>query len=112
MLVELSGVQTALLVEGRTLVVVQVHGDVDRVAEEAAPQLGVPTLQHLGLSLQHGGEEISVAVLVLAPVLKVLGRPGARGAGCVLERGGKRAKRDAQERKRVGERESVSSFFF
>ena len=72
MLVELSGVQTALLVEGRTLVVVQVHGDVDRVAEEAAPQLGVPTLQHLGLSLQHGGEEISVAVLVLAPVLEVL----------------------------------------
>ena len=71
-LVELGGVQAALLVEGRSLVVVQVHGDVHRVAEEAAPQLAIPTLQHLGLGLQNGGEEITVTVLILAPVFEVL----------------------------------------
>lgn len=38
-LVELLGVQAQRLVEAAALVVVEVHGDVDGVAEEAAPEL-------------------------------------------------------------------------
>jgi hypothetical protein len=53
-------------------VVVEVHGDVDGEAEEAAPQLGDPVVQQLGARLEHGRQEIAVAVLVLAPVLEVL----------------------------------------
>lgn len=41
MLVELGGVQSALLVELGSLVVIEVHRDVDSVAEEAAPQFAV-----------------------------------------------------------------------
>mmetsp|Transcript_32953 Transcript_32953/g.72832 ORF Transcript_32953/g.72832 Transcript_32953/m.72832 type:complete len:279 (-) Transcript_32953:229-1065(-) len=72
MLVELLGVQAQGLVEGRALVVVQVHGDVHRQAEEARPQLGLPVFDEAGLRLEHSSEEVTVAVLVLAPVLEVL----------------------------------------
>lgn len=72
MLVELGSVQANRLVEGGAAVVVQVHGDVHRQAEEAGPQLGLPVVDQLGPGLQHSGEEVAVAVLVLAPVLKVL----------------------------------------
>lgn len=62
-LVELAGVQTEALVESRALVVVQVHSDVHGQAEEAAPQLGLPVIQELGLGLEHGGEEVSVPAM-------------------------------------------------
>jgi len=61
-LVELACVQAEALIEGRALVVVQVHGDVHGQAEEAAPQLGFPVVEELGLGLEHSGEEVAVPV--------------------------------------------------
>lgn len=46
--------------------------EIYREAEEAGPELGLPVVEELGLGLEEGGEEISVAVLILAPVLEVL----------------------------------------
>lgn len=43
-----------------------------REAEEAGPEFGLPVVKELGLCLHESGEEISVSVLILAPVLKVL----------------------------------------
>ena len=70
--VELGGVQTDGLVELGAGVVVEVHGDVHREAEEASPQLSLPVVDELGASLENGGEEVTVTVLILAPVLEVL----------------------------------------
>lgn len=43
-----------------------------RKAEEARPQLCLPVIEELRLCFHQSREEITVAVLVLAPVLKVL----------------------------------------
>ncbi len=40
--------------------------------EKPGPQLGLPVIEELWLCLQKCREEISVTVLILAPVLKVL----------------------------------------
>ena len=72
MLVEVPCVQAQGLVERRALVIIEVHGDIDREAEESGPELGLPVINQLGASLEDCREEVSVAVLILAPVLKVL----------------------------------------
>ena len=41
-------------------------------AEEAAPPLGLLVVEPLRVRLEHLGQEVAVAVLVLAPVLEVL----------------------------------------
>jgi len=66
-------------------VVVEVHGDVDGEAEEAAPQLGHPVVEQLGARLEHGRQKVAVAVLVLAPVLKVLEEGVDLAVGVALE---------------------------
>lgn len=71
MTVELGGVQSHRLIKEGPLVIVKVHGDVDRQAEEPRPQLRLPIIEELGIGLEHGGKEVAMAVLVLAPVLKV-----------------------------------------
>jgi hypothetical protein len=43
-----------------------------RKAEEAGPKLGLPVIKELWLRLQESREEVTMSVLVLAPVLKVL----------------------------------------
>ena len=60
MLVELGGVEADAFIEGRPLVVVQVHGDVDGQAEELAPLAALPVIQELGLCLQDSAEEVTV----------------------------------------------------
>lgn len=70
--VELLGVEAKGFIEVRPLVVIEVHGNVDGQAEETCPQLGAPGGQELRVALQHGSEEVAMAVLVLAPVLKLL----------------------------------------
>ena len=44
-------------------------------AEEARPQLGAPVGEEGGVRLEHGSNEVPMAVLVLAPVLE-LGEDG------------------------------------
>ena len=70
--VELGGVQADGLVELGAGVVVEVHGHVHGQAEEPGPQLGLKVVDELGPGLEARGEEVTVAVLVLAPVLEVL----------------------------------------
>lgn len=70
--VELGGVQADGLVEFGAGVVVEVHGHEHRQAEEARPELGLPVVDELRAGLEAGGEEVAVAVLILAPVLEVL----------------------------------------
>jgi len=53
-------------------VIIEVHGNVDRQAEEAGPQTGLEVGQQLWASLEHGSQEVAVAGLILAPVFKVL----------------------------------------
>jgi len=72
MLVELSGVHAKRGVESISLMVIEVHGDIDRQAEKLAPLAGLPVIGHGWLCLQDCSEEITMPVLVLAPVLKVL----------------------------------------
>jgi hypothetical protein len=43
-----------------------------REAVQPGPQFGLPIVEKLRLGLQKCREEISIAVLILAPVLKVL----------------------------------------
>lgn len=43
-----------------------------REAEETRPEFGLPVIEELRLCLHESREEISVSVLILAPVLKVL----------------------------------------
>jgi hypothetical protein len=43
-----------------------------REAVQPGPQFGLPIVENLRLGLQKCREEISIAVLILAPVLKVL----------------------------------------
>ncbi len=62
MLVELLCVHAQRLVEGRALVVVEVHGDVHTQTEETAPQVGDSALEELGLGLEERGEEVTVSV--------------------------------------------------
>ncbi len=62
MLVKLAGVHAQSLVETGALVVIQVHGDVDRQAEEARPHLGLKVIDHLFASLEDGCQEIAVPV--------------------------------------------------
>lgn len=70
--VELRGVQAEGTVELLAGVVVQVHGHVHGQAEEARPELGLPVVDELGAGLEARGEEVTVTVLILAPVLEVL----------------------------------------
>ena len=70
--VELGGVQADGLVELGAGVVVEVHGHVHGQAEEPGPQLGLKVVDELRPGLEARGEEVTVAVLVLAPVLEVL----------------------------------------
>lgn len=42
-----------------------------REAEETSPELGLPVIQKLGLCLHECREEITVTVLILAPVLEI-----------------------------------------
>ncbi len=51
MLVELASVHTQGLIEGSTLMVVEVHGDVHRQAEETRPELGLEVVDELGPGL-------------------------------------------------------------
>ena len=44
----------------------------NREAEETRPELGLPVIEELRLSFHQSREEISMTILVLAPVLKVL----------------------------------------
>lgn len=60
MLVELSGVHAKGGVESISLVVIEVHGDVDRQAEELAPLAGLPVIGHGWLCLQDCSEEITM----------------------------------------------------
>jgi hypothetical protein len=53
-------------------VVVEVHGHVHGQAEEPGPQLSLEIVDELGPRLEARGEEVTVAVLILAPVLEVL----------------------------------------
>lgn len=41
-------------------------------AEETGPKLGLPVVEELWLCLQESREEVTVSVLILAPVLEVL----------------------------------------
>ena len=84
-LVELGGVQAQGAIERSASVVVQVHGDVHGQAEEPGPQLGLPVVDQLGLGLQARSEEVAVAVLVLAPVLKVLKQRVQLAVGVALQ---------------------------
>ena len=59
-LVELGGIEANAFIEGRPLVVIQVHGDIDGQAEELAPLAALPVIQELGLRLQDGAEEVTV----------------------------------------------------
>lgn len=43
-----------------------------REAEKSGPQLCLPVIEELGLCLHQGREEITMTVLILAPVLKIL----------------------------------------
>lgn len=52
--------------------VVQVHCDENGVAKKERPQLSLPVIYKLRIRFEHGGEEIAVSVLILAPVLKIL----------------------------------------
>ena len=70
--VELGGVQADGLVELGAGVVVEVHGHVHGQAEEPGPQLSLEIVDELGPRLEARGEEVTVAVLILAPVLEVL----------------------------------------
>lgn len=56
-LAELRCVEAQGLVKGGALVVVQVHGHVDRQAEELGPGLGNGALQQPGLGLEQGCEQ-------------------------------------------------------
>ena len=47
-------------------------GVAHRQAEESRPHPALPVVDELRLRLEHGGEEVAVAVLILAPVLEVL----------------------------------------
>lgn len=63
MLVELRSVEADGLVEGGTLMVVEIHGDVHGQAEEAAPQLSYPVVEKLRLRLEDGGEEVAMPMV-------------------------------------------------
>ena len=43
-----------------------------REAEEPGPQFRLPVIEELGLCLEQSREEITMTVLVLAPVLEIL----------------------------------------
>ena len=60
MLVELSGVHAKGGVKRISLVVVEVHSDVDRQTEELAPLTGLPIIGHGWLCLQDCSEEITM----------------------------------------------------
>jgi hypothetical protein len=66
-------------------VVVEVHGYVDGQAEEPAPELGLEVVEQLGAGLEHGRQEVAVAVLVLAPVLEVLEQGVELAVGVALQ---------------------------
>lgn len=46
MLVELSGIHAQRRVEGISLMIIQVHGDIYRQAKELAPLTGLPVIDH------------------------------------------------------------------
>ena len=59
--------------------------EIYREAEEAGPQLRLPVIEELRLSLHQSREEITMAILILAPVLKVLEDGIALILGVLLE---------------------------
>ena len=71
--VELLGVEAERFVEGRALVVVKVHGDVNREAEEFGPGACLPVFHQLRPRLQDGREEVAMPVLVLLPISRPMG---------------------------------------
>ncbi len=68
--VVVASVEADRFIEARALKVIEIHRRKDRQQEETAPQPRLPVIEELGLSLHDGVEEIAMAVLVLAPVLK------------------------------------------
>ena len=67
---KVTGVEPQHFIKPSPLDIVQIHRRKHRQQKEPAPQTSANSRQRIGLGTHHGIKEVSVAILILAPVFK------------------------------------------